>query len=483
LAKVEIDGLWQPSENRERDIVIMESLITPGRFTNKDLKEINYCRIYLQVFYLSDITNIKGNKIAAWTGRGQKQTGRQSTWEWPVQQRPIAWKAWKAALEYLAPDGDIGDPMGEWKSDHHQIMEWYLDAQSNALYHHIEGVWTRHDAMNIGRLRFRPEPHSCDEPNLCTYVLEVNDRTRYMEIVRKYKIKETSTIETDHVITYTSGIGDSCQALPRHMQRLVGNIPDLELLNGSEENEEQDLIVATDGSVVFGVGYHSWVVATDNEKVLLKGGGPDDRDQLLMMSYRSTLGGIASGLAVLGTLVRSGKIKVKSVKLVCDNEAAVKVCMRKRTQSVFHRTEGDHDLVTTIQYLQDTWCQDVDIKYEWVKGHADDLDREPTKCERLNIVADEICDVVRASAQEPYGAKPNCGLWPNERCALFIRGIKITSNWKERLTQQLLDGDLQEYLMEKEQWTTHSFQNICWKRHDTALKRISKARQAHTAKM
>jgi hypothetical protein len=57
-----------------------------------------------------------------------------------------------------------------------------------------------------------------------------------MEIVCKYKVKETLTIETDHMITYTSGIGDSCQALPRHIQRLVGNIPDLELLNGSEEN-------------------------------------------------------------------------------------------------------------------------------------------------------------------------------------------------------------------------------------------------------
>jgi hypothetical protein len=52
-AKVEIDGLWQPTENRVHDIVIMESLIASGRFTNKDLKEINYCRIYLQAFYLS----------------------------------------------------------------------------------------------------------------------------------------------------------------------------------------------------------------------------------------------------------------------------------------------------------------------------------------------------------------------------------------------------------------------------------------------
>jgi hypothetical protein len=182
----------------------MESLIASGRFTNKDLKEIKYCRVYLQVFNLSDITNIKGNKIAAWAGRGQTQYGHKSTWEWPVQQRPTAWKAWKEALEYLAPDGDIGDPLGEWKPDHHQIMEWYFYAQSSALYHNIEGIWTRHDAMNIGRLRFQREAHSCDEPNICTHVVELNERTRYMEIVRKCKIKDTLTNETDHVITYTS---------------------------------------------------------------------------------------------------------------------------------------------------------------------------------------------------------------------------------------------------------------------------------------
>jgi hypothetical protein len=102
----------------------------------------------------------------------------------------------------------------------------------------------------------------------------------------------------------------------------------------------------------------------------------------------------------------------------------------------------------------------LEVKYEWVKGHAEDLDREPTKCERLNTAEDEICDVVRATAQGPYGVRPNCGLWPNEIFALFITGLKITSNRKERLTQQLLDGDLQEHLMEEEQWTMHSFHNI-----------------------
>jgi hypothetical protein len=71
-----------------------------------------------------------------------------------------------------------------------------------------------------------------------------------------------------------------------------------------------------------------------------------------MISYRSDLGGIGSGIAVIGTLVRSGKIEVKSVKLFWDNEAVIKACKRNSTQSVFHRKEGDHYFISTINYLQ-----------------------------------------------------------------------------------------------------------------------------------
>jgi hypothetical protein len=42
----------------------------------------------------------------------------------------------------------------------------------------------------------------------------------------------------------------------------------MEVSNGMDLSEDQDIIVATDGSVIFGVGYHSWVVAMDNDQVL-----------------------------------------------------------------------------------------------------------------------------------------------------------------------------------------------------------------------
>jgi hypothetical protein len=35
-------------------------------------------------------------------------------------------------------------------------------------------------------------------------------------------------------------------------------------------------------------------------------------------------------------------------------------------------------LISTIHYLQESWCEDTEVHYEWVKGHTDDLNRDPT---------------------------------------------------------------------------------------------------------
>jgi hypothetical protein len=50
------------------------------------------------------------------------------------------------------------------------------------------------------------------------------------------------------------------------------------------------------------MGYHGWVLTTKDEKVFLRGGGPDDGIQSLVMSYQSELAGLVACLAVLGVL-------------------------------------------------------------------------------------------------------------------------------------------------------------------------------------
>jgi hypothetical protein len=209
-------------------------------------------------------------------------------------------------------------------------------------------------------------------------------------------------LDIPHLVPYTSNIGCCIKALPRHIQRLVGDIPTLRTTTGWDPTIPVNISIATDRSVNLGVGYHSWIVATEEEGILLKGGRPDDGDLFIMQSYRSELGGVAAGLAVLGTLSRSGLINIASTTFLCDNASAILLANRPLADSVFHRIEGDRDLVSTIKDLQENWCRGLDITYEWVKGHADDLNRELTRAERLNVIADEQCHGAQGHQQD-YG--------------------------------------------------------------------------------
>jgi hypothetical protein len=79
-ATVKITGLWKPTHGRENDNAIMETITASGRFRPLDIREINRYRLYLQVFFTSDITDNSGKKLEPWVLKGQRQSTRKSTW-------------------------------------------------------------------------------------------------------------------------------------------------------------------------------------------------------------------------------------------------------------------------------------------------------------------------------------------------------------------------------------------------------------------
>jgi hypothetical protein len=97
-------------------------------------------------------------------------------------------------------------------------------------------------------------------------------------------------------------------------------------------------------------------------------------------------------------LARSGRINIWTVRLVCDNEAAVKRCNQKLTISIYYNTESDWGLLKTFHSLQEEWCKEISTKVQWVKGHADREDRALSRDERLNIEADFLVDKIREEA-------------------------------------------------------------------------------------
>jgi hypothetical protein len=98
-AIIQTTGTWKLLRGRKDDVAIME-VFANKKITAKEIKDINRCRIYLQVLYLSDITDIAGHHIEAWVIKAKRDGTRSSKWEWPIQQRPptAAWKVWNKAI-------------------------------------------------------------------------------------------------------------------------------------------------------------------------------------------------------------------------------------------------------------------------------------------------------------------------------------------------------------------------------------------------
>jgi hypothetical protein len=166
----------------------MEALTETEEFTATELKELNQCRIYLRVFYISDIASHDGQVITDWARKGQRDAGRKSSWGWPVQQRPTSWKAWKLALDDLAPDNCVIPQLGDLFEHHHQKSEWYFDAEQNTFYHHSNGIWEQHSVPNRARLRFSNHFTDCARPARATHVVETKTRTWFVEITGKCNI-------------------------------------------------------------------------------------------------------------------------------------------------------------------------------------------------------------------------------------------------------------------------------------------------------
>ena len=87
---------------RESDSFLMDRILT-NYSSPITIKKLHACRLYLQATLLSDITNLKGDKLLTNGLHGLREQYRTSAYAWPRQQRPNAhsWKLWKNMLKNL----------------------------------------------------------------------------------------------------------------------------------------------------------------------------------------------------------------------------------------------------------------------------------------------------------------------------------------------------------------------------------------------
>jgi hypothetical protein len=144
-------------------------------------------------------------------------------------------KKWQLALQGIASeDGDLFQHLGPWGDikNTHQNTELNLDSGEMELYRHNEGIWIKHRAANYGRLRFELIGVTTAKMRHITHKADGTQRRRQIELSELHAVQphepEGGYNPTDSI--YTSAIGKCFHALPKHVRRLVGKIPDIALL-------------------------------------------------------------------------------------------------------------------------------------------------------------------------------------------------------------------------------------------------------------
>jgi hypothetical protein len=127
---------WKPTLQREWDIMLMDYFISL-KYNPQDLKILNHCRIYLQVYSLIDLAAADGRTLLSCYKLGEFSQDRKSPLTWPIQQRPgkAAWRLWTTALQHLEHNERLKTPLGRWQHPPHQNWHWFLDNNSSVLYH------------------------------------------------------------------------------------------------------------------------------------------------------------------------------------------------------------------------------------------------------------------------------------------------------------------------------------------------------------
>jgi hypothetical protein len=128
---------------------------------------------------------------------------------------------------------DLYQQLGLWEEikNTHQYTEWNLDARTMSLYRYNDGVWKKHRAVNYGRLRFESTEVVMTEPRHITHKADGMQRRQQIELSEIHAVQpyESEGGNDPADIIYTSEIQKCFHALPKHVRRLVGNIPEIAL--------------------------------------------------------------------------------------------------------------------------------------------------------------------------------------------------------------------------------------------------------------
>ena len=323
-AKIQMREPMLPPLQRQNDSYIMDHVLDHEKFTPANIKAINWCRIYLGVVTISDMTNANGTHIlqAVWEGNLEAMPTR-NTWLRVHQRKPNAqsWRVWRQACRLVAT--------AKYRILHQRLGHWTV--QAAAMRHH----WPTWQVPRDDFLYMQNDTGAFGvHPRLTQ---DFDEDPQHVGVALPADAVPVDVARLQHTWRVTH---NRCRwALPRdpppppnQLQAFIHQLPEWEqqLLQGITWTTSQasfmnivnsaSVIVAADGSVKGSQASFGWVISTQQARRIATCSGPAYGAK--PRSYRGEGYGILSVLRFVFHLQTQWHVKVRFC-LVCDNQAMV----------------------------------------------------------------------------------------------------------------------------------------------------------------
>ena len=420
---------------REKDINLMEEFASNG-IHGSHLAQLNRCRMYLQVIWLSDIVEADGKCIRKESYQGKQWSVYSHSYNWPTQPRPGAtdWVRWREAIKKCfspaQPTLLLPSPLilKDWLPTTTQShFQWYFDHSTNTVYRRVTNsqmikyVHTVLHQKNV-YVQCRRTSVNISSLQICT--------------VHQYK-QNTDHVIIDSITDQPEQHSSSNESFLAYLKTsLIGEEWLLE--NITFHGDLQDIIYAlgcgslrgvSDGSCDFssGLGTAGWCIIGCNAAI--KGVNKTPSSHTQMDSTRTELSGIYTMVIIIEALSKYYNVRAGLVTMGSDSDPALDETLMSNNNTPLNKVNGKHiDFINAINRILRTSC--IQYKGERIKGHQDDHINAAklTWWEQRNV---EMNDLAKSYMQHLRDNKVNCKFRSHlktEGWSVTINGHKVTSH-------------------------------------------------------
>ena len=348
---------------RVNDIFLMDLAISSQKFGPAALKRINYCRMYMNVLLLSDITHPNGRRVDLAACDGDRDMLHSTGLGHTVNQtkpNDKAWAEWRQYLNLLChrEKNTLKEPLGAWTAPPQDYTrQWVLlySTQEDKVYHHTAFDYYVHQKLHHDYDKDTEEFWDDLPPGAVPIEFHETPTTW---IQPRILAQQDLCLEHFHHDTLTSKV-TSMQRWERELLQEVVFIQDKPnvweaLCNGR-------CYVASDGSAPNALGSFTWVLSNASGNQLRHCCGPVFGHAI--SSYRAKAYGMLSFLCFLYNMIhvhQHTRKSPRSLHLVCDNQGLIQmVTTIQGYTTIFPNTTMDADwdcisqIIATLQDLGD----------------------------------------------------------------------------------------------------------------------------------